>query len=129
MKKTISLILLSMAFLPQALSQISDNPKLSIDPQLTLIDVTNNLGARLSPGSKTIRKCCQGLRLVAEVQKGKGRDAGKNVITKWHVFDASNTELKGDIGERELASNNHAIETVIVLRELGYGFIVGRRPR
>ena len=125
MKKFFSVGLLLALVLP-GLGQISTMGKPFIEPDLTLIDVVRNVPAQLQVGDRTIKTCCGGLKLVATVEKGKGEDAGKNVIAKWHVYDERGNELRGEIAEPR-TDDGATIETVIVLRELGYGFIVARR--
>ena len=128
MKRTKSLGILLSVLLSHAVSQVTRNEKPFLEPELTLIDVVRNVNAHLDPGDQTIKRCCGGLRLVAVVEKGKGRDAGKNVVSSWHVYDADGKELRGELVEVEPSNSESAtVETVVVLRQSGYGFIVARR--
>jgi hypothetical protein len=126
MKRVTTLLLLALAFLSPALAQIVKNEKPYIEPELTLIDVVRNVNSQLQPGERTIKQCCGGLKLVAIVEKGKGNNAGRNVIAKWKVYDQTGKELHGELVEPQIHENS-TIETVVVLREFGYGFIVARR--
>jgi hypothetical protein len=125
MKTIFALAALFVIILP-GFGQISTMPKPYVEPDLTLIDVVRNVTPQLQPGARTIKTCCGGLKLVAKVEKGKGENAGKNIVATWHVYDQDGKELKGEIGEPR-SDDGTTIETVIVIKDLGYGFIVARR--
>jgi hypothetical protein len=130
MKKTTGLAALLILFVLHAPAQVIKNPKPFLEPELTLIDVVRNVNSHMEVGEQTIKRCCGGLRLVAVVEKGKGPDAGKNVISSWHVYDENNKELKGELVDVEpTGQEKPATETVVVIKQFGYGFIVARRSR
>lgn len=130
MKKTTGLGALLILFVLHTPAQVIRNEKPFLEPDLTLIDVVRNVNAHMEVGEQTIKRCCGGLRLVAVVEKGKAQDAGKNVISSWHVYDEDNKEVKGELVDVEpTGQEKSAVETVVVLTQFGYGFIVARRSR
>ena len=130
MKKTTGLGALLILFVLHTPAQVIRNEKPFLEPDLTLIDVVRNVNAHMEVGEQTIKRCCGGLRLVAVVEKGKGQDAGKNVISSWHVYDENSKEVKGELVDVEPTGQERpAVETVVVVKQFGYGFIVARRSR
>ena len=130
MKKTTGLGTLLVLLVLHTPAQVIRNEKPFLEPDLTLIDVVRNVNAHMEVGEQTIKRCCGGLRLVAVVEKGKGQDAGKNVISSWHVYDENSKEVKGELVDVEPTGQERpAVETVVAVKQFGYGFIVARRSR
>ena len=131
MKKTLGVgALVSFLFCSTA-AQVIRNEKPFLEPELTLIDVVRNVKPNMELGEQTIKRCCGGLRLVAVVARGTGENRRKNVISSWRVYDENNTEVRGELVDVEPPNaETPTVETVVVVKQFGYGFIVARQsPR
>lgn len=131
MTKTIGVGALVIFLFCSTAAQVTRNAKPFLEPELTLIDVVRNVKPHMELGERTIKRCCGGLRLVAVVQRGTGQDIGKNVISSWRVYDENNnTEVRGELVDVEPPNaEKPTVETVVVLKQFGYGFIVARQSR
>src|ERR1044072_8170749 len=73
--------------------------KVPIDVGVGCVDVTQKLNSKVENGQMIVARCCEGLKLIADVKEKTINGNKTNQILKWHVINQDNKELEAEIGK------------------------------